>query len=724
MEEHCLAAAGAPRPSKGRRVRSYAQSRLPDHLATRKRHNTFRPVKCPQIAELLWDWFVDMRRSLASIITPKFVMLKARQIADTIVAAMKKTGIYVDMPVINSDWLRRWRADHGVVFRKPNCRYKISKAKLHVRLRALWKNVIRIRRLAMRCFGNDLASSLYGIDEKPIHFNEAGSKGIGTLEICGQCDVKLKQNHAATRERASIMTCVTSNRRLATSARKPPICILFKGKTSQGINKLRRFLPKETNFSLMYAEKGSFRKQEILGYLDTWLDPWTEQRAQDHDYRLLFLDAARSHLGPDVEECAWKRGYCTMWIYGGLTGVVQVNDTDCHMQFERTYLEYEQQGFNEQQLLDPSDISRTPQDVIADTNATWRSLDHEKSVNGYLHTGCSNALDGSEDGYICREALQVWNELDMQKERQDAIKEVDEKFDAGNLSFEDWRSLMIHPEDMGVMEEGEEFEGELEEGELPWLEEGEMEGALLQEDASGFEPLPLVIHAEPGDDAEQVAEAKLLAKRMAQLEKIRALARDVKDPHMQNKAEAALSRLKRGRAGRAKKANAVLRRHAEAAQQKENAKVVAERAQRRVEKRNRAKVAALVADERKAKAKKVEEKKALEAKIAKLPKTFSAADLGEKTAVGNKNREACLERLKLLSPKLSLGDEVKWQKTKEEYAKAFARKESKGTGQLFVEEIQKVLEKLGKHFGGPTKFNKKPGEYGDPPTNIPKFGEC
>lgn len=699
--------------NKGRRKRTSAQDRLPDRLATRKRMNMGPPFQCPQIGEVLWDWFVDMRRSLASIITPKFVLLKARQIADAIVAAMKKSGIFVEVPVIDEGWVRRWRLEHGVVFRRPNCRYKVSKAKLHERMRALWKNVIRIRRLAERCFGNDLASSLYGIDEKPIHFNEAGSKGIGTLEICGQCSVKLKHNHSASRERASVMTCVTSNRPLATSARKPPICILFKAKTAKGIDKLRNSLPKETNFSLMHSAKGSFRKEDILAYLVTWLDPWTEQRAKDNDYRLIFLDAARSHLGDDVEACAWARGYCTMWIYGGTTGVAQVNDTDCHMQFERTYLEFEQQAFTENQMLDPSDISRTPRDVIADTNATWRSIDHERSVRGFLHTGLSNALDGTQDEYICREALECWQEIDMHKERKDSIREVDERFDAGNLCFSDWRSLMVNPLEIGVMEEGEEFEGEMVEGEKPWLEEGETEKALALEDATGFAPEPVVIHGEPGDNAEELVEAEVAARRLAQLERIRASSYDLKEPTIQHRAEVVLSRLKRGRVGTNKKANAILRRHAVEAQQKETANVAAGRAKVRQEKRNRAKVAALIADERRAKAKKKEATKALDDKIDALPKTFSAAEVGAKTLAGIKAREDCLEKLKLRSPKLSLADEVKWQNTKAAWAKVFPIHEPLGVGEVFIKKINEVLEKLGKHYSGPTKFNKTDGDYGD-----------
>ena len=48
--------------NKGRRKRTSAQDRLPDRLATRKRMNMGPPFQCPQIGEVLWDWFVGMMK--------------------------------------------------------------------------------------------------------------------------------------------------------------------------------------------------------------------------------------------------------------------------------------------------------------------------------------------------------------------------------------------------------------------------------------------------------------------------------------------------------------------------------------------------------------------------------------------------------------------------------------------------------------------------------------
>ncbi len=97
----------------------------------------------------------------------------------------------------------------------------------------MWTNVFRIRRLAQILTGNDLSQRIYGIDEKPLHFNEAGSKHVRTLEIAGAPSVKLKENHAATRERCTVMTCVASNSQAASQPRRLPIEVLFKAKTNR-----------------------------------------------------------------------------------------------------------------------------------------------------------------------------------------------------------------------------------------------------------------------------------------------------------------------------------------------------------------------------------------------------------------------------------------------------------------------------------------------------------
>ena len=200
-----------------------AKAHTPDRVLLRRRGRQGRPFKCPVVRELLFDWFVDMRASVASNLTPRFVLMKARELAGQALKHMRRTGEFSPLPVFGRVWLLRWKRDYGVVFRRPNMRFKCSKCVLVERLRAMWLNNVRVRRLLWHLTGVDVGSRLYGIDEKPVHFNEGGSKFVRTLEIAGAPSVKLKENHAATRERVSIMTCVTSDPAAATQPRFLPV---------------------------------------------------------------------------------------------------------------------------------------------------------------------------------------------------------------------------------------------------------------------------------------------------------------------------------------------------------------------------------------------------------------------------------------------------------------------------------------------------------------------
>ena len=102
--------------NRGRR-RTMASSRVPEERLLRRRLSQGSPYKCPMIREMLWDWFVDVRRSLATALSPKFVLMKARQIADEVLKIMRHSGQVCNLPVLDKHWLLRWKRDKGVVFR-------------------------------------------------------------------------------------------------------------------------------------------------------------------------------------------------------------------------------------------------------------------------------------------------------------------------------------------------------------------------------------------------------------------------------------------------------------------------------------------------------------------------------------------------------------------------------------------------------------------------------
>ena len=718
---------------RGGLVPSRAQARTPEEKRLRSRGLQGRGYKSPEIREHLWTWFVDIRRSLATSISPRFVLYKAREIAEQVLRWQRQNESYAPLPRIDKHWLLRWKRDYGVVFRKPNARYKCSKATLYRRLRAMWLNVIRIRHLAVRCLGKDLADQIYGIDEKPIHFNEAGSKNVRTLEIAGAPEVKLKQNHAATRERASLMTCVSSNK-AATSAvsnpRRLPIEILIKAKSGRRIKAIK--LPEDLNVSLQWAEKGSYRQEHIVRYLERWLDPWTPEREEQADYRILMLDVAKSHIGNRIEDTCWEHGYICLYHYGCTTGVTQVNDTDLHGAFEREYFEMEQTAFNQKALYDPGCIDRSPQEVVDSAVATWRVLDHGQGASGHKRTALSVALDGTEDTLISRSALDCWRGLDMAAERLRAIAEVDAKVDAG-LTFQDWRSLVQHPQDPGILREGEEFEGDQEADECPWLVEADEQLAKVDDDeVMGHLEKPAKVEIVPVADekAAAVEEASCQATRLKLLRHLREASYKTLMPALSFRVDAEIAMIERGKRARTeedKEAAAVLRRHLEKERAEQMAKIKKQCEETKKRKENVAKVKRLRAQE---KAKKEAKKAAaakVKAKLAALPTTWSAKDCGQKGQAGRKAMEGCLERLFTRAPPLDEVSALQWPAVRAQYVKNFPKtfkgKEPYAIGVEFIKRINSVLKELCCHYNGPTKFNKDQKDKGDPEAFAKFFGE-
>jgi hypothetical protein len=698
-------------------ARSGASIRTPTRLLIRRRVQQGPPFKCPLLRELLFDWFVDIRRSLATTISPKFVLHKARQLADIIVASHKELGAFEAMPIIDTNWLLRFKRDKNIVFRRPNTRFKCSRPVLLARLKAMWSNILRIRRLAEVCCGSDLRQAIYGIDEKPIHFNESGSKNSYTLEMAGVPSVKLKQNHAATRERVSVMTCVSSSQAAALQPRKLPIEALFKAQSEKRTRNLKA--PKDMNLSLQWAEKGSYRLEHIIRFLDRWLDPWTAARAEAHDYRILMLDVAGSHCGDEVVDFGWGRGYFVLYHYGCTTGVAQVNDTDLHGQFEKVYCEMEQMSFNEVQLLRPGCINRSPQDVIDDVAGTWAALDHTQAVAGHKRTGLSCALDGSEDYLITREALECWLALGMPAIRRQILADVDEGVASGRFSVAKWKDLVQHPEDPGVLaDEGQEFEGDMDGP--PWLDE-EAAKVIEADDAEVLnpeeDPAHPLVEALPGDSAGALVEADASAKRLVLLKKLRDEAKAVGVPGAYFTLDREVSQLERGRKVKSKAAGdaqQILRRHVAAKQEESHNLLLKRRAEAQESDRNIRKARKVVADANRAKLAAAKAKAEHKKKVDDLPKSFSAFECGQPKLKGLQARVACLERLMLRSPPLSFAQRARWKAVRDGYAGRLAKVHKLGTvGIVFIGHINDVLKALGDQYQGASKFNKKKDCGGD-----------
>ena len=222
------------------------------------------------------------------------------------------------------------------------------------------KNVYFARALILELFGHD--PEILGLDQAPIYMNECGSRKEGTLEISGAPEVVLKENTALTRARVSVLTRVSSWTASALQPGGLPIEVMFKGKTKRVLSKI--VPPVDANISLAFSVKGSYRSQHMVDYLRLRLEPWTAERAQRGDWKILMLDSYRAHWSVDIEKCCWDHGYFVLYHYGNTTGVMQVNDTHLHAPFKKIYLAYEMETIMRQMEGDLGDIGRSRDQVL------------------------------------------------------------------------------------------------------------------------------------------------------------------------------------------------------------------------------------------------------------------------------------------------------------------------------------------------------------------------
>ena len=407
---------------------------LPHKYRRRQFRFQGRKFKCPALREELYDWFVNMRTIFAKI-PPGTIKKQALVIAKKVWRLSREQNIWPALPTINYKWVRGWRREWRVSLRRPNAKYKLSRAKLHLRLSYVWRANLSIRWLAHYCLG--IQPVVWGCDQKPIYMNEGGHKNMPTCHFEGAELAVAKDNIAQSRERVSIMTTVTSDKAHALS-HSLPVALCFKGKTDRILQNLPKGLGKHVIFQ--HSPKGSYRVEHVVQFLERALPAWTEERAAAKDWRILYLDAYAAHFAQDVVEIAFSRGFVTLWHGAGTTGLLQVNDTHLHASFERIYMEMEGESFAQQQCLDPTDISRHRADVACDVAATWAALDHRSVAKGHVANALCHDLEGGEDVQLSKDVRDAWIAVDGPAMRREIGEEIRQKVAAGEYRW-DWDTI-------------------------------------------------------------------------------------------------------------------------------------------------------------------------------------------------------------------------------------------------------------------------------------------
>ena len=349
--------------------------------------------------------------------------------------AAASEGMRASVPKIaGTAWLFRWKHVYNVSLRKPNKRWKVPRKVLLVRLKILWLNLIRVRCLAMLSLGYDLEAD--NMDQKPFHLNESGSKDLRTLEIKGSRLVTLKEIHSETRSRWTTQTMCTSSRRRAEAI--PFVEVLFKG--GEGVLRASGDFVSQcpecvrVGMTVQVSNSGSYRMEHILFWMDRAL---VRGPGDDKRWRILLLDVYRAHMCDPVHRLAWKHRYVLIFIGGGCTGTVQVNDTHLHAQLSAAYIELELADLFDQHERNPAGCpSRHRNDCARDLGLVWsRPLMHLRASEGFVHNMLTAALDGSDDDRAGSEVAGFWKELNMTEHRSKAIDQVCLEWEAGRLEW-------------------------------------------------------------------------------------------------------------------------------------------------------------------------------------------------------------------------------------------------------------------------------------------------
>ena len=80
------------------------------------------------------------------------------------------------------------------------------------------------------------------------------------------------------------------------------------------------------------------------------------------NYAVYVLDDYSAHLMPEFKEAFLKRGYVPIIIGGGVTGGIQINDTDIHRPLKEKYRAFEQQLMIDQLKPDPKRVPKPSRD--------------------------------------------------------------------------------------------------------------------------------------------------------------------------------------------------------------------------------------------------------------------------------------------------------------------------------------------------------------------------
>ena len=235
--------------------------------------------------------------------------MKAKEMLADYCSTSLKHGLSGRVPLLTSEWWRRWRKMFGLSMRRPNRKFKVPLQVLEERLERGWLNVFRVRAAAHFLLQEDL--ELENFDQSPFHHNETGSANTKTLAIAG-VPVPIVEGHCDVRSRWTANFTTFSDKARLIRGGPPYMECMFRaeGGGERAKPKLEAHVRNRGYgawVSVTTSVKGSYKTNDVLAFLDRHL-PDMPPPPQSRGWRIMMADDHGPHLSPCVSKLCWARG--------------------------------------------------------------------------------------------------------------------------------------------------------------------------------------------------------------------------------------------------------------------------------------------------------------------------------------------------------------------------------------------------------------------------------
>ena len=361
-----------------------------------------RKFKAPEVREAMFEWFINVRGVLKGRLPIKMFRTRCQQVYSDWLKQQPEPIPEEEQLKFSKCWINDWMKEYNVSLRKPNKRFAIKNEDRIIRIKDYLQNIWLVRKYFLDTYG--IEPPIINGDQMPLHRNESASQK--TLSFKSEATF-VKENYMLSRERVTCFTQLCSDPKVSL---KPEF--VFKGKGT------RTHLTPPQGVNYQWAPKGSYRIEQILGMIKQL--PNRYNMFTEKGYAIYVLDDYSVHLMPEVRQALLKKGYILVIIGGGITGDIQINDTNCHRDLKKYYREFEMELMLDQLKDDPKKIpSPSRNDMMRMLLRAWDLLDvdTEKEFKSLFVT---NALDGSED-YLVSDKLYTLVGNDMVRFRKELM---------------------------------------------------------------------------------------------------------------------------------------------------------------------------------------------------------------------------------------------------------------------------------------------------------------